>query len=57
MKYNLLPESYKYRFNEFELNWTEMSTTQFLSETQNCEDAEAKKRLKDQGKDNNKNSR
>ena len=32
MKYNLLPDLYTNRFNELEVDWTEMSNSKFLSE-------------------------
>ena len=46
MKYNLLPESYHDRFDELEMDWTEMSSQKFLAEAQKCEAADAKERQK-----------
>ena len=46
MKYNLLPESYHDRFDELEVDWTEMSSQKFLAEAQKCEAADAKERQK-----------
>jgi hypothetical protein len=46
MKYNLLPESYHDRFDELEVDWTEMSNTKFLSEAQKCEASDKKERMK-----------
>ena len=48
MKYNLLPETYQDRFDELELDWTEMTASKFLSEAQKYEDAAEKKKLKHQ---------
>ena len=43
MKYNLLPDSYTDRFNELEVDWTEMSNSKFLLEAQKCETVEKRK--------------
>ena len=55
MKYNLLPDVYADRFDELEVDWTEMSNSKFLSEAQKCEAADKKEREKSQkNKENNK---
>ena len=46
MKYNLLPENYQERFDELEVDWTEMDHAQFLSEAHKCEMKDRLARLK-----------
>ena len=51
MKYNLLPESYHDRFDELEVDQTEMTNSKFLAEAQKCKAADKKLRIqKDMGK-------
>ena len=50
MKYNLLPEAYHDRFDGLENDWSEMSSSKFLSEAQKFEGLEAKERLKGEKK-------
>ena len=46
MKYNLLPEGFQERFDELEVDWTEMPHAKFLSEAHKCEEADKKARLR-----------
>ena len=46
MKYNLLPDVFHDRFDELEVDWTEMNNSKFLSEAQKCESIDTKERLK-----------
>ena len=46
MKYNLLPEGFQERFDEVEVDWTEMPHAKFLSEAHKCEEADKKARLR-----------
>ena len=42
IKYNLLPDLFRERFDELETNWTEMFKQKFLSGAQKCEDNDNK---------------
>lgn len=42
MKYNLLPESYRDRFDTLETDWAAMNSSVFLAEAQKCEAADKK---------------
>ena len=44
MKYNLLPDSFHYRFDTLEEDWSEMTSDKFLAEAQKCELMDAKQR-------------
>ena len=46
MKYNLLPDEFQERFDELEVDWTDMSHAKFNAEAQKCKDADKKKRQK-----------
>ena len=46
MKYNLLPDSFQERFDELEVDWTEMAHAKFLSEAHKCETADTMACLK-----------
>ena len=50
MKYNLLPDSFQEKFDKRETDWTEMSSSKFLSEAQNFEAIEIKERQKGEKK-------
>ena len=58
MKYNLLPDEFQERFDELEIDWTEMDHAKFVSEAQKCEEVDKKARQKnDQDKQTNKRKR
>ena len=58
MKYNLLPDIFQERFDELEVDWTEMTHSKFLSEAHKCEEADRKVRFKkDQDKEKTTNKR
>eukprot|EP01083_Nonionella_stella_P069679 185905_1 len=46
MKYNLLPDVFHDRFDELEVDWTEMTDSKFLAEAQKCETMDDKERFK-----------
>ena len=58
MKYNLLPDEFQERFDELEVDWTEMSHAKFNSEAQKCEEADKKGRQRqEQEQQTNKRKR